>query len=151
MSHFLPPCFIACLFACSIVYSLAWLPTGFVSCLRVYVLAKLFGCLPPCLIAWLVVYLFTCLLACLVACLLACLVACLLACLLACFLPFLLCNLLWSLVVFLTLYFCNYLFQLLICGLGKIDLNDWKRHTKLKHCTAEHTVIRWFWEVGLLF
>ncbi|XP_065065475.1 E3 ubiquitin-protein ligase SMURF2-like [Rhopilema esculentum] len=37
--------------------------------------------------------------------------------------------------------------ELLICGLGKIDLNDWKTHTRLKHCTVDHPVIKWFWKV----
>ena len=33
----------------------------------------------------------------------------------------------------------------MIGGLGKIDLDDWKKHTRLKHCTAETNVVRWFW------
>jgi len=37
--------------------------------------------------------------------------------------------------------------ELLICGLGKIDISDWRSHTKLKHCTTGHPVIMWFWEV----
>lgn len=35
--------------------------------------------------------------------------------------------------------------ELMIGGLGKIDLDDWKKHTRLKHCTAETNVVRWFW------
>lgn len=33
----------------------------------------------------------------------------------------------------------------MIGGLGKIDLDDWKRHTRLKHCTTETNIVRWFW------
>ncbi|XP_062615096.1 E3 ubiquitin-protein ligase SMURF2-like [Saccostrea cucullata] len=35
--------------------------------------------------------------------------------------------------------------ELMIGGLGKIDLNDWKAHTRLKHCTAESNIVKWFW------
>ncbi|RUS90106.1 hypothetical protein EGW08_002148 [Elysia chlorotica] len=35
--------------------------------------------------------------------------------------------------------------ELMIGGLGKIDLDDWKKHTRLKHCTAETHIVRWFW------
>ncbi|GFN79785.1 E3 ubiquitin-protein ligase smurf2 [Plakobranchus ocellatus] len=35
--------------------------------------------------------------------------------------------------------------ELMIGGLGKIDLDDWKKHTRLKHCTAESHIVRWFW------
>ncbi|KAH9514418.1 E3 ubiquitin-protein ligase smurf1 [Bulinus truncatus] len=35
--------------------------------------------------------------------------------------------------------------ELMIGGLGKIDLDDWKKHTRLKHCTAETNIVRWFW------
>lgn len=37
-------------------------------------------------------------------------------------------------------------FQLIIGGLGKIDLADWKTNTRLKHCTSESNVVRWFWQ-----
>ena len=33
----------------------------------------------------------------------------------------------------------------MISGLGKIDIDDWKAHTRLKHCTAESNVVKWFW------
>lgn len=36
--------------------------------------------------------------------------------------------------------------QLIIGGLGKIDLADWKTNTRLKHCTSESNVVRWFWQ-----
>ncbi|CAL1527475.1 unnamed protein product [Lymnaea stagnalis] len=35
--------------------------------------------------------------------------------------------------------------ELMIGGLGKIDLDDWKKHTRLKHCTTETNIVRWFW------
>ncbi|KAK7506292.1 hypothetical protein BaRGS_00002404 [Batillaria attramentaria] len=35
--------------------------------------------------------------------------------------------------------------ELMIGGLGKIDLDDWKKHTRLKHCTWESNIVRWFW------
>jgi E3 ubiquitin ligase SMURF1/2 len=36
--------------------------------------------------------------------------------------------------------------ELVISGLGKIDLNDWKVNTRLKHCTTDHNVVKWFWQ-----
>lgn len=36
-------------------------------------------------------------------------------------------------------------FQLLINGLGKIDIEDWKSHIRLKHCDAESDIVKWFW------
>ena len=35
---------------------------------------------------------------------------------------------------------------MIIGGLGKIDLADWKTNTRLKHCTSESNVVRWFWQ-----
>ncbi|KAK7112097.1 E3 ubiquitin-protein ligase SMURF2-like [Littorina saxatilis] len=35
--------------------------------------------------------------------------------------------------------------ELMIGGLGKIDLEDWKKHTRLKHCTWDTDIVRWFW------
>ena len=32
-------------------------------------------------------------------------------------------------------------------GIGKIDIEDWKTHTRLKHCNAESPVVKWFWEI----
>jgi len=32
-------------------------------------------------------------------------------------------------------------------GLGHIDIDDWKSHTRLKHCNPETQVVRWFWEI----
>lgn len=38
--------------------------------------------------------------------------------------------------------------QLLMCGLGDVDVNDWRENTKYKngYC-ANHVVIQWFWKV----
>lgn len=35
--------------------------------------------------------------------------------------------------------------QLMIGGLGKIDLADWKLHTRLKHCASDSSIVKWFW------
>ncbi|RZF41775.1 hypothetical protein LSTR_LSTR012292 [Laodelphax striatellus] len=37
--------------------------------------------------------------------------------------------------------------ELIIGGLGSIDINDWKQNTRLKHCTPETPVVKWFWEI----
>ncbi|CAL1604057.1 unnamed protein product [Knipowitschia caucasica] len=41
--------------------------------------------------------------------------------------------------------------ELLMCGLGDVDVNDWKENTKYKngYC-ANHVVIQWFWKTVLL-
>uniref|UniRef100_A0A2K6BM78 HECT-type E3 ubiquitin transferase n=1 Tax=Macaca nemestrina TaxID=9545 RepID=A0A2K6BM78_MACNE len=36
--------------------------------------------------------------------------------------------------------------ELIIGGLDKIDLNDWKSNTRLKHCVADSNIVRWFWQ-----
>ncbi|OTF70747.1 E3 ubiquitin-protein ligase SMURF2-like protein [Euroglyphus maynei] len=36
--------------------------------------------------------------------------------------------------------------ELVIGGLGKIDLADWKQHTRLKHCSTESNIVQWFWQ-----
>lgn len=41
--------------------------------------------------------------------------------------------------------------QLIICGLGKIDVSDWKANTRLKHCTPDSNVVKWFWKAVELF
>ena len=33
----------------------------------------------------------------------------------------------------------------MIGGLGKIDVDDWKLNTRLKHCSQETPLVRWFW------
>lgn len=37
-------------------------------------------------------------------------------------------------------------FQLIVCGLGKIDISDWKSNTRLKHCTPDSNIVKWFWK-----
>ncbi|XP_064604083.1 E3 ubiquitin-protein ligase SMURF2-like isoform X2 [Liolophura sinensis] len=37
--------------------------------------------------------------------------------------------------------------ELMIGGLGKIDLEDWKEHTRLKHCTPDSNIVKWFWRM----
>ena len=32
-------------------------------------------------------------------------------------------------------------------GIGKIDIVDWKANTRLKHCTADSPVVKWFWQI----
>ncbi|XP_028258388.1 E3 ubiquitin-protein ligase NEDD4-like isoform X2 [Parambassis ranga] len=41
--------------------------------------------------------------------------------------------------------------ELLMCGLGDVDVNDWRENTKYKngYC-PNHVVIRWFWKTVLL-
>lgn len=41
--------------------------------------------------------------------------------------------------------------ELLMCGLGDVDVNDWRENTKYKnnYC-ANHVVIQWFWKTVLL-
>uniref|UniRef100_A0A6G1SM25 E3 ubiquitin-protein ligase n=1 Tax=Aceria tosichella TaxID=561515 RepID=A0A6G1SM25_9ACAR len=42
--------------------------------------------------------------------------------------------------------------ELLMCGIGEIDVRDWKRHTVYKSgYHANHIVIQWFWRVVLSF
>ncbi|OQV17573.1 E3 ubiquitin-protein ligase SMURF1 [Hypsibius exemplaris] len=36
--------------------------------------------------------------------------------------------------------------ELVICGLGRIDTEDWKANCRLKHCTAESPIVGWFWQ-----
>ncbi|XP_046391543.1 E3 ubiquitin-protein ligase SMURF1-like isoform X2 [Ischnura elegans] len=37
--------------------------------------------------------------------------------------------------------------ELVIGGLGSIDISDWKLNTRLKHCTSETPVVKWFWQI----
>lgn len=36
--------------------------------------------------------------------------------------------------------------ELVIGGLGSIDLEDWKANTRLKHCTSDTGIVKWFWK-----
>lgn len=39
-----------------------------------------------------------------------------------------------------------------MCGLGDVDVNDWRKNTKYKNgYTSEHKVILWFWKVRLFY
>uniref|UniRef100_A0A3Q2YKT6 E3 ubiquitin-protein ligase n=1 Tax=Hippocampus comes TaxID=109280 RepID=A0A3Q2YKT6_HIPCM len=41
--------------------------------------------------------------------------------------------------------------ELLMCGLGDVDVNDWRQNTKYKSgYSADHVVIHWFWKAVLL-
>ncbi|CAB0037230.1 unnamed protein product [Trichogramma brassicae] len=37
--------------------------------------------------------------------------------------------------------------ELVIGGLGQIDISDWKQNTRLKNCTSETPVVKWFWQI----
>uniref|UniRef100_S4RIG4 HECT-type E3 ubiquitin transferase n=1 Tax=Petromyzon marinus TaxID=7757 RepID=S4RIG4_PETMA len=41
--------------------------------------------------------------------------------------------------------------ELLVCGLGDVDVNNWRQHTVYKngYC-ANHPVVQWFWKAVLL-
>ncbi|XP_074474586.1 E3 ubiquitin-protein ligase NEDD4 isoform X2 [Sebastes fasciatus] len=41
--------------------------------------------------------------------------------------------------------------ELLMCGLGDVDVNDWRDNTKYKNSySSNHAVIQWFWKTVLL-
>ncbi|XP_055454325.1 E3 ubiquitin-protein ligase NEDD4 isoform X2 [Psammomys obesus] len=41
--------------------------------------------------------------------------------------------------------------ELLMCGLGDVDVSDWKEHTKYKNgYSMNHQVIQWFWKAVLM-
>ncbi|XP_067005940.2 E3 ubiquitin-protein ligase SMURF2 [Anabrus simplex] len=37
--------------------------------------------------------------------------------------------------------------ELVIGGLGSIDIADWRSNTRLKHCTPDTPVVKWFWQI----
>lgn len=37
--------------------------------------------------------------------------------------------------------------ELVIGGISSIDVNDWKKNTRLKHCTPDAPQVLWFWQV----
>ena len=37
--------------------------------------------------------------------------------------------------------------ELIVSGLGSVDVDDWMSNTRLKHCTPDTDVVRWFWKV----
>jgi E3 ubiquitin ligase SMURF1/2 len=36
--------------------------------------------------------------------------------------------------------------ELLVCGLGEVNVSDWAANTEYRHCTAADPVTRWFWQ-----
>lgn len=36
--------------------------------------------------------------------------------------------------------------ELVIGGISSIDVNDWRNHTRLKHCTVTTDQVKWFWQ-----
>eukprot|EP00039_Didymoeca_costata_P029545 m.25094 g.25094 ORF g.25094 m.25094 type:complete len:915 (+) comp7676_c0_seq1:317-3061(+) len=36
--------------------------------------------------------------------------------------------------------------ELIVCGLGEISVNDWKKNTEYRNCTESDTVIKWWWK-----
>ena len=41
--------------------------------------------------------------------------------------------------------------ELVISGLGKIDVLDWKMNTKLRNCSLDTEQIKWFWKVRVSY
>lgn len=37
--------------------------------------------------------------------------------------------------------------ELIISGLGKIDIEDWKMNVKLKRCLPDSNIVKWFWRI----
>ena len=37
--------------------------------------------------------------------------------------------------------------EVVIAGFGTIDLLDWKSNTRLKHCSPDSKIVKWFWQV----
>ncbi|ESO02744.1 hypothetical protein HELRODRAFT_112481 [Helobdella robusta] len=35
--------------------------------------------------------------------------------------------------------------HMMLGGLNYVDVSDWKKYTKLKHCTVDSNIVRWFW------
>lgn len=36
--------------------------------------------------------------------------------------------------------------ELVIGGISSIDVNDWRNHSRLKHCTVDTDQVKWFWQ-----
>ena len=36
--------------------------------------------------------------------------------------------------------------ELIICGLGEINADDWAANTEYRNCTADDDVVQWFWK-----
>lgn len=37
--------------------------------------------------------------------------------------------------------------ELVVSGLGKIDVQDWRANSRLKNCSLDTVQIKWFWQV----
>jgi len=35
----------------------------------------------------------------------------------------------------------------IVCGLGHVDVDDWRANTRLKGCTPDSNIVKWFWRV----
>ena len=40
-------------------------------------------------------------------------------------------------------WFC---LQLIVSGIGKIDVDDWRKNTRLKNCSESSNLVQWFWQ-----
>ena len=38
--------------------------------------------------------------------------------------------------------------ELIVSGLGKVNVQDWKSYTRLKNCTPDSDLVKWFWQVS---
>ena len=38
--------------------------------------------------------------------------------------------------------------ELIVSGLGKVNVQDWKNNTRLKNCTPDSDLVKWFWQVS---
>ncbi|KAL5254865.1 hypothetical protein ACHWQZ_G014342 [Mnemiopsis leidyi] len=37
--------------------------------------------------------------------------------------------------------------ELIVCGLGHVDIDDWRANTKLKGCSPDSNIVKWFWKI----
>ncbi|EGD73425.1 hypothetical protein PTSG_12263 [Salpingoeca rosetta] len=37
--------------------------------------------------------------------------------------------------------------ELILCGLGNIDVKDWADNAEYRHCDSSHQVVKWFWQI----
>ena len=40
-----------------------------------------------------------------------------------------------------------FIFQLMLCGMQEIDIDDWERNTIYRHYTRSSRQIQWFWRM----
>ena len=48
-------------------------------------------------------------------------------------------------------YFDERELELMLCGMQKIDVDDWQRNTVYRHYTKTSKQIQWFWQVSIFF